>query len=134
MSSLLTNLIPTEINKDKSRDTGMAMVLILLILELIYNNNLFFKIAMAALIINMIAPLFYKPLAYVWLGLAHLIGTVVSKIILFFVYMLIVFPVALIRKLLGKDSLKLKAWRKGNESVMNERNYVFTRQDIEKPY
>jgi hypothetical protein len=134
MSNIFAKIIPSEIDKDKARDTGMAMVLIFLILELIYHNNIYYKIAMVALVIDMIAPLFFKPLGYVWFGLAHMIGTVVSSILLFLIYMLIVFPVALIRRILGKDSLKLKDWKTGTESVLRERNYLFKADDIEKPY
>jgi len=35
---------------------------------------------------------------------------------------------------LGKDSLRLRAFRAGNESVMVVRNHTFTASDLEKPY
>lgn len=123
-----------EINKDKARDTGMAIVLILLILELFLGSGIYFKIAIPVLILDMTIPQLYYPLAYVWFGLAHILGTVVSKILLFVVFSIIVLPIALLRRLLGKDSLSLKNWNTKEKTVFKTRNHLFTSADIEKPY
>jgi hypothetical protein len=123
-----------DINMARARDTGMAMVLILLLIELFVGSGLYFKIAIPVLILNMIVPQAFIPLAYLWFGLAQLIGTVVSKILLFLVFSIFVLPVALIRKMAGKDSLMLKKWNKDLESVFKTRNHQFTSSDIEKPY
>lgn len=122
------------IDKFKSRDTGMAMVLICLILFLWLGNDLYVKIGTVALVVTMTAPIIFKPLAYLWFGLAHVMGTIVSKILLFVVFVLLVSPVGLFRKLMGKDSLKLKSWKKGNESAFVSRDHLFTAEDIVKPY
>jgi hypothetical protein len=79
-------------------------------------------------------PRLYRPVAVLWLGLSHLLGTVVSKILLTLVFFGIVTPIGLARKLLGFDSLKLKDFKSGENSVMVIRNHVFTGKDIEKPY
>jgi hypothetical protein len=47
---------------------------------------------------------------------------------------LIVLPVALIRKAMGKDSLLIKKWKKGTESVFKTRDHLFQATDIDKPY
>ena len=104
----------------------MAMVLILLLISLFTENTLYFKIAIPVLIVNMVYPRFYHYFAIVWLGLSNLLGTILSKVILSIVYFLIVFPGAMIRKALGKDTLKLKQFKKSNETVMHIRNHSFT--------
>lgn len=123
-----------EINKEKARDTGMAMVLILLLLELFLKNGIYYKIAIPVLIINMTVPQIFYPLAYLWFGFAHILGTIVSKIILFVVFSVIVLPMAILRRIMGKDSLLLKKWKKSNESVLKVRNHLFVPSDIDKPY
>lgn len=123
-----------EVNKEKARDTGMAMVLILLLLELFIQNGIYYKIAIPVLIINMTVPQLYYPLAYLWFGFAHIIGTIVSKIILFVVFLVIVLPMAILRRIMGKDSLLLKKWKKSNESVLKVRNHLYVPSDIDKPY
>ena len=123
-----------EIDKSKARDTGMAIVLILLFLELYLGSGLYFKIAIPVLILNMIIPQIYYPFAYIWFGFAQIMGTFVSKILLFIVFVILVLPVALLRRLFGKDSLLLKNWNTKNESIFKTRDHLFTSSDIEKPY
>jgi len=123
-----------EINKDRARDTGMAIVLILLLLELYLGSGLYFKIAIPVLILNMIIPQIYYPFAYIWFGFAQIMGTFVSKILLFIVFSFIVLPVAILRRLLGKDTLLLKNWNTKNDSIFKTRDHLFTSSDIEKPY
>jgi hypothetical protein len=120
--------------KDQSRDTGMAMVLLLLILYVSLKwKGLLFG-AMALHVLNMIVPQMYRPIAVVWLGLSHLLGAVASKILLSIVFFAVVTPIGILRRLVGKDSLKLRTFKASEDSVMLERNHTFTGTDIERPY
>ena len=119
---------------DQARDTGLAMVLILLIIEYIKRPGWLVVAAMAALVLTMVRPIVFKPLAKVWFALSHLLGTVVSKIILSIVFFCIVTPMGLIRKAFGADPMKTKLWKKGDESVLVERDHLYVKEDIEKPY
>lgn len=130
----LWNYFPKTISKKQASDTGMAAVLIFLLIGFFTNNNLYYKIAIPILIINMTYPMFYYLFAIIWLGLTQILGTIVSKILLSIVYIIMVIPVGLLRRLLGKDSLQLSEFKKGNNSVMKTRNYYFSSEDIQKPY
>jgi hypothetical protein len=121
-------------NIDRAKDTGLAMVLILLIIEYIRHPDWLVICAMVALVLTMIWPPAFKPLAKVWFGFSHLLGTVVSKIILSIVFFLIVTPMGLIRKAFGADPMKCRQWKKDDESVLVDRNHLYTKKDIEKPY
>ncbi|MBN1165033.1 MAG: hypothetical protein JXB45_10680 [Candidatus Krumholzibacteriota bacterium] len=134
MSQEKGGIFPRKINKSQAKDTGMAMVLICLLLGLFTGRDIFFRIGVAALVINMIFPLFYKYIAVVWLGLSHLLGLVVSKILLTVVFFVLVTPVGLLRRLFGFDSLKLKKFKKDDKSVMLSRKIVFQKSDLEKPF
>ncbi len=134
MSQDKTKIFPTNISEDQVRDTGMAMVLILLIAGQFTQNPLFFKLAIPALLVNMIVPRCYYPLAVLWLGLSHLLGEVTSKVILTIVFFTLVTPVGLFRRLMGKDALQLKKFKNGNASVMVIRNFKFEKHHIDKPY
>ena len=125
---------PKTISKQQASDTGMAMVLILLLVGFLSHNNLYFKIAIPVLIVNMAFPMFFYPVAFVWFGFSQILGTIVSKIILTIVYTVMVVPVGLMRRLMGKDSLQLSEFKKDTVSVMKTRNVVFTSKDIEKPF
>jgi len=123
-----------KITKDQSRDTGMGAVLLLLILFLARKREWYLIGAMAVHVVNMIVPQVYRPIAVLWLGLSNLLGTIVSKILLAIVFFGIVTPIAVLRRLLGKDSLKLRAFKAGQDSVMLERNHLFVGADMERPY
>jgi len=130
----LKKIIKVEIDINRARDTGMAMVLILLLLELFLGGLIYLKIALPVLVVNMIVPQIFIPLAYVWFGLAHFLGTFASKILLFVVYALVVLPVGLVRKAMGKDAMLIKKWKQSQESVFKTRNHLYTASEIEKPY
>lgn len=124
----------TTITRDQAKDTGMAMVLICLLIGLFFNVGVLIRIAVVVLLADMIYPDLFKPAAVIWFGLSHLLGTVMSKIILFVVFFLLVTPVGLIRKMSGADALKLKEWKQSSSSVFKIRDHVYTPGDIAKPY
>ncbi len=134
MSDSKSGIFPRKISKEQAKDTGMAMVLICLILNFVLDNDLYVKIAIAALVVNMIVPTFYRYPAYVWLALSHLLGAVVSRILLTLIFFVIVTPISLIRRLLGFDSLRLRKFKKGTESVMTARDVTFSSKDLKTPY
>ena len=134
MKKIVAESFKQPITKEQSKDTGMAMVLLLLLASAAFKRQALITAAIVALVVDMTFPLLYRPVAVLWLGLSHLLGTVVSKILLSLVFFGVVAPIGLARKLLGIDSLKLKDFKSGDNSVMIVRNHIFTGKDIEKPY
>ena len=130
----MARLLKRKITKDQSRDTGMAMVLLLLILFGTRKREGILFAAMALHVLNMITPQIYRPVAVVWLGLSDLLGAVVPRILLGVLFFMVVTPIGLFRRLLGKDTLKLRAFKGSEGSVMLQRNHVFIGRDLEKPY
>ena len=123
-----------RLTADQCKDTGMAMVLILLLVTLATRRNYVIFCAIGLLILNMIRPQIFRPAAVIWFGLSHVLGMVTSRIVLSIIFLVVVTPVGLIRKAFGRDSLKLKSFKKGHQSVMEERNHTFSAHDIVKPY
>lgn len=115
-------------------DGGMAFVLCSLIVYLIWKPPIALRVALVALIINMIYPLFFRPFAKIWFGLASIIGNVVSKIFLALIFYLIVAPTGLFRKIIGKDSLKLKFFKRGADSLFTDRNHEYDSTDLKEPF
>jgi polyferredoxin len=120
--------------QNQARDTGLALLLILLLIVYFSENVTLIIPSIGVLVLIMIWPKIFSPLAPLWFGLSSILGTIVSKIILSLLYFLIVTPVGIFRRMLGKDSMKLKDWRNGRDSVLLERNHIFTKKDIDKPY
>jgi hypothetical protein len=120
--------------RDQSRDTGMAMVLLLLLALMQWGRSEFLIAAVIVHVVNMVVPQVFRPVAIVWFALAHVLGAVASRVLMCVVFALVVTPIGLLRRALGKDSLRLRAFRASDESVMVERNHTFTAGDLEKPY
>jgi hypothetical protein len=120
--------------KDQSQDTGMAMVLLALLIFLRTRRNGWLYAAMIFHVVNMVVPRIYAPVAVVWLGFSRILGTVMSKVLLSILFFGLVTPIGALRRFFGKDSLKLRAFKASEESVMIVRNHLFVAHDIEKPY
>ena len=119
---------------NQAKDTGMAMVLVLLLVAHFWAIPSLIVWAIGVLLLVMIWPPLFSPLARVWFGLSHMMGTVGSKVLLTLVFAIITTPIGVIRRLFGADAMRLKNWKKGTDSVMVERDHLFTAGDLERPY
>jgi hypothetical protein len=119
---------------NQAKDTGLALVLILLIIENIKRPHWLLVLAMVVLVLTMTWPVIFKPLSIVWFRFSHILGNVVSKVILTLVFFVVVTPIGLIRKILGADPMKRFLWKRSNESVLIEKNHPYTKEDIINPY
>ena len=123
-----------KLTVENCKDAGLALVLICLICYQVWKLELFILLAIIFLVVAMTYPLIYQPFARFWFALSTALGTVVSKIILTVLFFVIVLPIGLIRRMLGKDSMKIKIWKKGEGSVFREREHRFAAKDMEHPY
>lgn len=125
---------PAGSAKSRAVDTGMALTLICLIVGLVRGTTGWFAIAAALLVVNMTAPKVFGPASKLWFGLSAVLGAVMSKVILTLVYFLVLTPMGLLRRALGKDTLRLKAFKKGADSVFHTRTGPFTPADLKTPF
>jgi large-conductance mechanosensitive channel len=128
------NMTPKNDKINQAKDTGLAMVLILLIVQYIKHPGWLIMATIAVLVLVMTWPAVFNPLARVWFGFSHFLGSIVSKILLTVVFFLIVTPVGVVRKVLGADPMRCRAWRKGDDSVLVERKHQYLQEDLKKPY
>jgi hypothetical protein len=126
-------IITTKLNKKKLIDAGMAFVLLALLMYFIFHLEKSLQVAVILILITMIVPVILYPFAILWYSLSNLLGSIVSKILLSVVFILIVCPVGLFRKL-SKDSLRLKQFKRSGESVFLTRNQLFTVKDLKYPF
>ncbi len=122
----------TQANKPK--DTGMAAVLIVLLVAWFTANISLVITAIVILILTMTVPVVFKPLAVVWFGFANLLGHVVSTLILSVLFFVVLMPIGIIRKVAGADAMRLKKWHNGDDSAFVVRDHPYAARDLEKPY
>jgi hypothetical protein len=126
--------LKAKFTKKEHTDSGLALVLIFLILGFILNKPVFFKFAIAEVLVLLIVPVVLYPFTFLWLNLSDLIGRIMSKLILTIIFLIIVCPTSFIRKAAGKDTLRLKKFKKNTDSVFTERNHLFEKADFKAPY
>ena len=123
-----------KLTAENCKDAGLALVLIVLLCLLVWEQPAFLLAAIAVLVMAMTYPLVFKPFARVWFGLSTALGTVVSKIILTLLFFGLVLPVGLARRAMGKDAMRVNSWKKGKESVFRVREHRFVADDLTHPY
>lgn len=123
-----------KITIERAKDTGQAMVLLLLLLIFFKEWYLLVLPAIIVQVLNMTWPALFKPMAVCWFGLTGFIGRVISRFLLTMVFGLMVIPVGVFRKMLGKDPMGVKNWKVDTRSVFVIREHVYGRDDLENPY
>jgi uncharacterized membrane protein len=119
---------------EQARDTGLALTLLVLIIVQLWAFYRLVPLAMVFLVITMVWPRAFQPVAGLWFGLSHVIGTIVSTVVLTVLFFVLVTPIGLVRRLKGADSLQLRKWKKDENSVFGVRADLIKKKDLQTPY
>ena len=129
--------IPSS-NKD-IRSFGITIGIILFIISgllMYYNKEAYQLIAIIAsifIVIGFILPILLKPIYFVWMIFAAILGWVMTRVILSLVFYLIITPIGLITRIIGEDFLALK--KMNLDSYWNHRDSsIELNQDYEKQF
>ena len=127
-------IIPDHITEQQKKDTGLALTLLFLIIGLITKDVLFFKLTIPIILLTMLLPSLLHPIAIFWFTFSNLLGFFISKIVLSIIFIILIVPFGLFRRLFGKDNLQLKQFKVSKNSVLINKNHTFTHKDILKPF
>ena len=61
-----------------------------------------------------VTPRLLGPINRAWMGLSHVLSRIVSPVVLFIMFMVLITPVALIMRLRGRDALRLRQRRESS--------------------
>lgn len=120
----------TAVTRKQSAESGMAAVLIALILALYFKKELYVILAFVLTLITLTIPIILYPFAVVWFSFAKLLNTTSTAIMMALVFFLVVVPVGIFRKLIGKDRMKIKQFKKNGHSVMVNRDHFYSGEDF----
>lgn len=123
-----------SITSSQERDACLALAFLLLLIWLFCKLNGLVYAAMAVILAGMIWSPLMRPFAFLWFGLARVLGGVMSSALLSIVWVALVLPVGLVRRAMGRDSLRLKQWHDGKDSCFVVRERTFTAEDLKHPY
>ena len=125
----------TNTSQDQqSKDAGLALVLILLIIYYFAKIDTLILPALVVLVLVMAIPKVFRPFAIIWFGFSHHLGNFVSKIILTLLFYIILVPISLIRRMLKADPLQLEIWQSSNNSAFKTYNHQYEKSDLKNPY
>lgn len=131
-----------NIKGDKSdwKKFGITMGVILAIIgSLLFwkKNNYFeylFFLAAAFLILGLILPVVLKPVYKVWMALAVVMGFIMTKVIMVFIFYLIVTPIGLIARLTGKKILDMKVDKSAKSYWIAREKAQMVKSDYERQF
>ena len=121
-----------EVKKEQLKDFGTIVAIVFIILGIHFNIDRFFICAIVIGFITILLPSIFYPFTYLWFKFSKIMGKFNSQIILAIVFFLVVTPVGIFRRILGKDTLRLKDFKKSTDSVMIQRNHTFSPSDLER--
>ena len=124
----------TSFTQKQHAESGLALIIILLLVSLFVHSSSLVQITIGLLILDMTVPVVFYPFTILWLNLSHVLGRIISFIILTLIFLLVVTPTALVRRLIGKDRLFLSEFKKSSSSVFHERNHRFVKEDSLHPF
>lgn len=124
----------TTFTQKENIESGLALVVVLLVASLLFQSPLIIKISIGLVVLLIVIPAAFYPVSLLWLNLSHLLGRVSSFLILALIFLLVVTPVGLFRRLIGKDRLRLSQFKKTTTSVFEERNHHFVKDDLLHPF
>jgi len=64
--------------------------------------------------VALVVPRCYSPLLKIWLKIGHVVAWVNTRLILGLVFLLLIIPIALARRILGYDSMGIRGKRKSS--------------------
>jgi hypothetical protein len=117
------------------KDAGMVFSLLALLTGWLGSYEWAFWLAGVSLLLNLIWPPLFAPFAWLWSRLSAVLGTLSSYVLLSLIFFLVVTPIGLLRRWLGKDSLQLRSFRRDQTSVWHKPAPLeFQADDLTKPF
>ena len=133
---MLEEIKNIKTGKKDIRNFGITIGIILLIVAgfLFYKEKdsfqLFIYIAGSFISLGFLIPIILKPIYLVWMIFAVILGWFMTRFILSLLFFLVVTPIALLLKVIGKDLLGLKKqeiqgsyWNRRNSDKEQNQNY-----------
>lgn len=112
----------------------LSLVLVLVVLSLVLDVPGLAAGAAVVAFIGLASAAASTLLSAAWWGLTSLVGRLVSGAILALIFFLLVTPVGLLRRLLGKGPAAMHPLPAGREPALEEREHVYGPQDFEHPW
>lgn len=112
--------------KNDFRKFGITIGLVLIIIAgfLFWRGKESFEVILvigsALLVLGLVIPIILKPVYWIWMILAVILGWIMTRVILSLLFFVVITPIGLFSRLFGRKFLDLK-WDKSSDSYWNIR-------------
>lgn len=121
-------------NKEKNYETILAIVLGLLVIFLIgkAQHKWMVTVSVLLLLIGLFSPFLSSKIAWAWNKLSHVMGYVMSRVLLSIIFFVFLWPISLLARLSKKDQLQLK--KTGSDSYYINRDHQYKPEDLDNSW
>ena len=117
--------------RNKAYEGVLALLLGVLLLARLH-HPMWLTVGIVLTLATLLSPWLARMVAWGWTSLAKVLGMVVSRVLLGLMFFLVVTPMALFRRITGRDTLQLRPPTTG--TAFTTRAHRFTPKDLEKPW
>ena len=121
---------PGPLTKAQCIEFGTLLNLVLVTVALFQPNLQLLRIAIFIGALMLVIPKALYPIAYIWFAFAKVMSTIAPVILLSIIFILVVTPMGLIRKLMGKGMMRQHQFKKETSSVMESRDHFYKADDF----
>ncbi|WP_228851422.1 SxtJ family membrane protein [Aegicerativicinus sediminis] len=117
--------------REKGLETIIVLTLVSLVVYLKFPNPWLIYLSLALLVTGTISTKATLFIGAVWFKFSHYFGMVMNVVIMGIIFYLFLTPLALVQRIVGKNKLRIKPY---GDSFFQQRQHLFTKKDIEKPW
>ncbi len=114
------------------RDTGLVFSLLFLLLGA-YGNTLFLWLCGFFLIALVFYPSALKPVAFLWLKIADLLGSVMNRVFFGLIFFTVITSIGYLRRMLVGDQ-RYESHNNKDSTAFVTRDQMIDPMDMERPY
>lgn len=117
----------TNTEKKKQRKTLWILTAFLLVVYWFHPYSALVYFSISLVIISLLSPSLTKFIHNGWMLFSRIVGRIMNPFLLFWVYFLVLVPLALVQRLSGKNPISN---RKKRSTFYHKRNHLFTANDL----
>lgn len=118
-------------NREKGLETIIILALTLLVVYVKFDGTWAIYSALGLLGIAVISKKAVLIIGKAWFSFSHYLGVVMNQIIMFIIFYGVLVPLSFFQRLMGNNQLLKK---NKSDSHFHQRNHLFIKKDIERPW
>lgn len=123
-------LMPSSSKNYQAKETVLVITVGFLVLYMVFKGKVFFYCALVIGLAGVLSFYLSEKIHWVWNKLSLVLGAVSNRVLLGIVFFVVLTPMALIRRMRGKDGLR--RFDANAISNFSRREQVFEKKDFEK--